>query len=761
MKQKLKTDYFTIKKQYKKLIKRKHREYKNNIYQKIQSLDPKLKGDFWKLLDELRKSKIKQSNNISSEEWISHFKNLLFDSNEQLTELNTQMHNVNDGTDNLNSSITVKEIHEHISKLKMKKATGLDGIHNEMLKHGRFYLVPLLHKLFNNIFSSGIFPPQWNLGLIIPIYKNKGDPNLPSNYRGITLSSCLGKLFTSILQTRYYIFLEKYNKLNMKQFGFRKNSRTTDNLFILQHILHKYFRRKEKIYACFIDYEQAFDTVWQKGLVYKLSKIGVKGNFLQLINSMYSSITSSIKVDQNSYSQSFQCNRGIMQGDSLSPLLFTTFISDIPTYLQENLSPDITLENENINCLMFADDLILLSRTAEGLQKSLNTLATHAKEWKLKVNTSKSNIMIFCANGHFINKHHFTYDNHTLNTVDKQSYLGLVLTPSGRFSYARETLCKKARKTLGYIRSLISNSTKIPILLLCKLFDSLVKPVLLYGCEVWGTELLALKTDFDKSDIEQTHLKFCKQTLGVPFYTSTIKVRAELGRFPLSIMIKTQIAKYFLRLKYNIDNPLLKAAFNYSTKFSTNFNYITANLTDLHKSINKENFKVETAKVIKEINENLQSTYRTQFFDLLIKEIQEKPNKLCYGLMKKEYTMEHYLSRVHINQIRNIITKFRVNAHKLRINSGAYEHNGGPIPTDERICKFCNLNIVENETHFIIQCTKYQEIREIFIKNISVHNKQFSTLTIKEQTLYILNSNNEDVYNLVGKFLLDIYKIRK
>ena len=152
LKQKLRIDYFTVKKQYKRLIKKKHREYKNNIFQKIQSLDPNLKGDFWKLLDALRKSKTKESNNISSEEWISHFKNLLFDNNQQNIELNTLSHDVNNEAENLNNNITVKEIHEHISKLKMNKATGLDGIHNEMLKHGRFYLVHLFHKLFNNVF---------------------------------------------------------------------------------------------------------------------------------------------------------------------------------------------------------------------------------------------------------------------------------------------------------------------------------------------------------------------------------------------------------------------------------------------------------------------------------------------------------------------------------------------------------------------------------------------------------------------------------
>ena len=122
---------------------------------------------------------------------------------------------------------------------------------------------------------------------------------------------------------------------------------------------------------------------------------------------MYNGINCRVQLDQHSHSESFQCNKGIMQGDSLSPLLFITFISDIPKYLKQNNCHGIELGSEKLNCLVFADNLILLSKTAEGLQKSLDVILEHAKEWKLKVNTSKSNIMIFCAIGHFINNHKF------------------------------------------------------------------------------------------------------------------------------------------------------------------------------------------------------------------------------------------------------------------------------------------------------------------------------------------------------------------
>ena len=108
--------------------------------------------------------------------------------------------------DILGQPITTKEIHEQISKLNLKKASGMDCILNEMMKHGRYYLMPSLEKLFNDILDSGTIPTHWNKGVITPIYKRKGDKRSPANYRGITLTSCLGKLFTSIFFFFFFFF---------------------------------------------------------------------------------------------------------------------------------------------------------------------------------------------------------------------------------------------------------------------------------------------------------------------------------------------------------------------------------------------------------------------------------------------------------------------------------------------------------------------------------------------------------------------------
>ena len=83
-----------------------------------------------------------------------------------------------------------------------------------------------------------------------------------------------------------YKFIEQHNNLNPEQFGFRPNSRTTDSLFFLQQLINKYTKLHKQLYVGFIDYERAFDSVWQSGLIYKLYQYGVKGKFFKVVKSM-------------------------------------------------------------------------------------------------------------------------------------------------------------------------------------------------------------------------------------------------------------------------------------------------------------------------------------------------------------------------------------------------------------------------------------------------------------------------------------------
>ena len=108
-----------------------------------------------------------------------------------------------------------------------------------MIKYGQSKLIKPLHKLFNLILNSGYYPQEWCKGRIVSIHK-KGDPSLPSKYRGITITSVMGKLFNSILNNRLCVHLEEQNMLCQEQAGFRRKHRTSDHMFILKYIMGHY-----------------------------------------------------------------------------------------------------------------------------------------------------------------------------------------------------------------------------------------------------------------------------------------------------------------------------------------------------------------------------------------------------------------------------------------------------------------------------------------------------------------------------------------
>ena len=136
-------------------------------------------------------------------------------------------------------------------------------------------------------------------------------------------------MFCTILHHRLNPILEEENVLCKEQAGFRKNHRTTDHIFLLKRIIKTYISKNKYLYTCFVDFSKAFDSIWREGLIKKIENIGINGNFLNIIKSMYSTTTNSIIYD-NELSETFPSNKGIKQGDTLSTTLFNLYINDLP-----------------------------------------------------------------------------------------------------------------------------------------------------------------------------------------------------------------------------------------------------------------------------------------------------------------------------------------------------------------------------------------------------------------------------------------------
>ena len=192
-----------------------------------------------------------------------------------------------------------------------------------MLKCTNSHGKNLLTMLYNKVLKSGIFPCEWNYGMIKLI--NKGmDVYGANEYRGITLAAWVNYF------VQYYIIvlpplLENKNILCKEQAGFRQNHRTTDHIFLLRTIIKKYTSRNNILFSCFVDFSKAFDSIWRRALIEKLSKIGINGPFLQVIKSIYNTTTNSL-IYKESLTLKFISNMGVKTKDTLSVQFFLTSI---------------------------------------------------------------------------------------------------------------------------------------------------------------------------------------------------------------------------------------------------------------------------------------------------------------------------------------------------------------------------------------------------------------------------------------------------
>ena len=165
---------------------------------------------------------------------------------------------------------------------------------NEFLKYSPQNILELYTDIFNVILKCGVVPQQWCIGYIRPLYKNKGDPNDQNNYRGITITSCLGKLFTTLINSRLGTFVEDMELIGPEQAGFRSGYSTVDHIFVLNSLIDIYLFRKKRLYACFIDYKKAFDSIQRQQLWMKLCNLEIQGKLFNVIYDMYKKVESCV-----------------------------------------------------------------------------------------------------------------------------------------------------------------------------------------------------------------------------------------------------------------------------------------------------------------------------------------------------------------------------------------------------------------------------------------------------------------------------------
>lgn len=358
----------------------------------------------------------------------------------------------------LNQDFTLEELKKVIKRLINKKSVGPDSIANEFLKAAPPALLNILLKYINLNLKKGMTCSTWCLDLITLIHKDgaKDDPN---NYRGICIMNALLKVLCTLLNNRLNDFCDDRQLINKVQIGFKKLCRTSDHIFTLKTVVNKYVtdadQRGQKLYTCFVDFQKAFDSVWYEALFRKLENQEINGNFLNLIRNLYKRTKCAVKIN-GKCTQYFDYEKGVQQGNPLSPLLFNIFVNDIFEAVKND--SQVTLDGTNFfNTLMYADDLIIMATTPEGLQKSLDGLSAYCKKWMLNVNVKKTKCLIF-SKGSNVKNYKFTIDGQEVQNTKEYKYLGITINAKNcSFSPSLSHLSTKAT------RAIFALTSKLPI----------------------------------------------------------------------------------------------------------------------------------------------------------------------------------------------------------------------------------------------------------------------------------------------------------
>ena len=568
--------YLSAKRKYKKLKYLLFKKDRDNRLYELAELEKKDPKQFWQGVKKIISNKKVETNMINADSWVTYFSKLLnlkeTNSMQYLNYINECLPTIEKNFQKvgpLDYLITEKELNKHIVSLKSGKSAGPDRINNDMIKLGGSLLHSTIRKILNDIIKSGNYPNQWKENYIVPVHKSDKLDD-PTNYRGIALANCLGKLLNKVLYDRIYSHLTKNNFWSPYQNGFMKNSRTEDNIFTLQTIIQKYVKKqKKKIYVAFIDLKKFFDTINRNILLYKLIKAGIVGNIYKIIKNAYSDITYSVKT-QFGITKSFTSTAGVKQGCNLSSMLSNIYQNDLHEIFV-NCDP-VLLDNLKISSLSWADDLVVISQSKEGLQQALNKLNDYCNKNCLTVNVNKTKCMVV-SNAKDTTTASFTFNNEVIDFVNCYKYLGLVISSNGNMHKMVEDRITKANRALFMIKQAMGDSLNTSLDLSLTIFDKKIEPILLYGCPIWGVPQCNNYLRLHSASIPVKVKEHAKQILSIYSDKDINILWCKADRVNNSILVKLESIDDKIRILENRNKSIGPCLFEDHTCQTQTLNY--------------------------------------------------------------------------------------------------------------------------------------------------------------------------------------------
>ena len=595
----------------------------------------------------------------------------------------------------LHGPVTQIEVQAAIKRLRRNKASGVDGIRAEHLLDASELLLEPMARTFTHLLQNGV-PKSWCRGVIHPVFKS-GQRDDPSNYRGITVTPVLSKLFAMVIEARLTSWAEDNHMRARGQAGFRKGHRTVDHVFTLLHLTKQ--RAGKRLYCCFVDFRKAFDSIPRERLWQVLANKGLAGPLLSCLRSMYAQDDACVTTAEGR-TDFFACTAGVRQGCPASPLLFGLYLDELETQMtgqgQALQGDSPSLGGTAIPLLLFADDLVLVSLSERGLQSKLSTLQTFCESRGLTVNLAKTKAVVFNQRTARTN---LQFAGQAVEQVDRYKYLGIVLHQNGKLTCASDTLRLAGERAAFALRSRCTQLGITDPRLKCNLFDALVRPVLSFGCEVWAP----LPGKGALRELESVHLSFLRSITGLPRTAPNKLVYAESGRMPLEAFWVKQYLHYLKYLHELEPTRLPGLAYLHGRAQGLGWReHVEERLTSLGVTLPASGQRFDPSAAIRAHTAAAESATMAP-----------SPSSHLEGIYfahKRSPGMEAYLYRLQNRALRVTMAHFRTGQHWLQIRLGRF----AKVPYEQRFCLHCaqqQQSHVDTEEHMIFSCPKYQAIR--------------------------------------------------
>jgi hypothetical protein len=597
------------------------------------------------------------------------------------------------------------EVYTAMKKLKKNKAGDIYGLTSEHLLHAMNSLVPLLTHIFNAMIENSLVPTAFKLGVLIPLVKKLKTKKFPTNYRGITIISIIGKhLELSMLLRIVSTFIKAQCKL---QRGFTEGIAPLYAALLLCEAINEYAELGEDLVVVLLDAEKAFDKVSHENLFNKLYHMGMPLDFWKLIREWYRGFESQVRWLGN-LSSTVEIKQGTIQGGGISPHAFKADTNDVLLEVTDRHLGAV-IGTDNVAIPTCADDIAAIFKANSTDGDLITSIITaHSNRDKRCNNASKSNAILYKNSSAVCPPPDLKINGDRIPNVEEAVHIGILQSSNTKVNQKRVQLCiRRATQALyATFGAGVHGRNGINPQVSAKIWRTFIIPRLTYGTELW----ILKRSEMDQFEkFQNTKLR---QIQGLPDRTANIATTGLLGVWPVEAVIDRNAITLFTNIIRNKDSIEYQIAVRQlavkSSKSNSWFQHINRtlqkyNLPNAHSLL--ENLPPKSAwstTVSKQVKSFWQTTLYEKHSELT------STRYISTTSLKLQNTAPLWVTAKHsLRDTEKAFVKAKIltGTYRLQAHEAVFSKHRSPT------CQLCKEQS-EDRSHFLLNCMALAQYRK-------------------------------------------------